>query len=154
MAFEFLLLIIGAILLCVEMFIPGFGVFGISGVAMIVISAILTLLSGPLGAMIVLTELVVLAVIVYVALSYVKKRQLYGKIILSDVLDQPDTDSDDYMELIGRQGIVKTALRPVGTVEFNDMLLEAYAESGFIKKDQYVKVVRVDKRKIYVRPVN
>lgn len=63
------LLVVGAICLMTEIFIPGFGFFGITGIVCLIISSIITVLFVQFGAFIVVGEIFVLVFAVFAAVK-------------------------------------------------------------------------------------
>jgi membrane-bound ClpP family serine protease len=55
--------------------------------------------------------------------------------------------------LIGREGVVLTELRPVGTIDLDGKRIDALAEVGFIPAGARVRVVGVDSTELKVRQV-
>jgi len=54
-------------------------------------------------------------------------------------------------KLLGRTGRVLTTMRPVGMCDFDGRRVECVAESGFVRKDEQVKAIRVDGTQVTVR---
>jgi len=54
------------------------------------------------------------------------------------------SDTDELGELLGWTGRVLTPMRPVGMCEFNKRRVECVSESGYVEKNQQVRVVRVE----------
>ena len=81
------LLIIGIVFLLIEIFVPGFGVFGITGLFAIAISAGKTVFTMENGIMIVVWGLVILAAVGYIAIEAAKRFGVYGKLVLKDTLE-------------------------------------------------------------------
>lgn len=145
-----ILMVIGAILVVAEIFTPGFGVFGISGLLSVIIAAILTIISSPVGPFIVVGEIVALGAIVFFFLDYARKKQLLHRIVLSETLKE-DTTIGDLSFFMGKEGVTKTSLRPVGMVDFNGVSLEVCSDDGYIAENVKVKVVDASKNKLMVK---
>lgn len=145
------LLTVGMVLLGIEIFIPGFGVFGILGLVLILASAVVTVLAVPFGAFILLGELALIALIFYAMYRYIRKHQLYGKLILTDTVNDEIPDIGGLELFTGREGTTKTALRPYGTAEFNGTSLEVCADGGYIDVNTRVKVKSVEGKKVIVQ---
>jgi membrane-bound serine protease (ClpP class) len=143
------LFVAGAFLLTVEIISPGFGIPGITGAVLLIVSVVFTLASAPYGIYIVAAEIVFIAVFGVFLWRFIKKRQLYGKLVLTESLshEQP-TDLRFY---IGKEGIAKTPLKPIGGADFSGSLTEVYSESGFLSEGVRVKVSDVRDNKIYVK---
>ena len=145
------LLILGIVFLLIEIFVPGFGVFGIGGLFAIAISAVITVSTMENGVMIVVSGLVILAAVGYIAVEAAKKFGVYGKLVLKDTLE-PDNENNDAMHsLIGAGGIVKTPLKPHGKVDFDGVVTEAYSDGDYIPTGERVEAYKVYANNLYVR---
>lgn len=149
-----LLLIVGLFFVFIELLVPGFGIFGIIGTVCIILSWLITIFTFKLGLLIVLFEVIFISVLLYLAIKQLKRMQIYGKFILSDVLQQDKKDVGNMDKFVGREGVCKTDLRPFGNAEFNGLILEVLSDDGYIKRDSLVKVIRFEDNKLYVKLVN
>ena len=147
------LIIIGAVLICAEAFLPGFGVCGISGLIAFIGGIVLTIISSPIGLFIALGELGVLALLIFTAIRYIKRKQLHGKLILDSVADLEPPEHGDLSYFMGKEGVTKTTLRPYGKVDFNGTGVEASADGQYIPENVRVKVIDVSGRKVTVKPL-
>ena len=146
-----ILIIIGAILICAEAFMPGFGICGISGLIAFIGGIVLTVIASPIGIFIAIGELGVLGLIVLVAIRYIKRKQLHGKLILDEAPDLEPPEHGDLSYFMGKEGVTKTTLRPYGKVDFNGTSVEAAADGQYIPENTHVKVVDISGRKITVK---
>jgi len=144
------LLVLGIIFLLLEMWLPGMEFFAIAGIISLVVSAILAVLHVPNGWIIVVGQGVIIAGFVYHMYSFMKKKQLQGKLILSENLET--ADSADIGYLVGREGKALTSLRPYGEVDFAGARMEVSSYGPMIKEGTRVRVVDVSEQKIVVRP--
>ena len=149
-----LLLIVGLTCLFIELLIPGFGVFGIIGIILILLSWGITIFTFKLGMVIVLIEIVLITTILYLTIKKLKRMQIYGKFILSDVVEKDKKQVGNMEEFVGREGICKTDLRPFGSAEFNGIILDVLSDDGYIKKNSLIKIIRFEDNKLYVRLIN
>jgi len=149
-----LLLLIGAGLLCIEVTIPGFGICGISGIASVLASMIITIVTIPFGFFIVLIELILLALIFRIIWNYLKKKQLYGKLILNETLNSEEKEIGSLDYFMGKEGITKTPLKPFGMVDFNGVNLQVSSEGSYVQENRKIKVVEIKGGKIIVRQIN
>lgn len=148
-------LIVGIILLGIELIVPGFGIFGISGIISILISWIMTVSTFKFfGITIVLFEIIFISIGFYMLFKKMKKMQLFGRIILSDSNNKNKKDFANLEEFIGREGITRTALRPAGDAEFNGITIEVVSDSGYIDNNTRIKVTKFLENKLYVKPLN
>lgn len=152
----FVCFLLGLILLIVEVFMPGFGLPGISGIILEVVSIVLTYLwHGGLAALgTTLIILAVVAIIISLALRSVNK----GKLSKSPmILNESETAADGYvatrdMEVfLGKEGVTTTVLRPTGMAEFDGVKLNVVADGEYIAKDTKVRVDHVEGARVVVR---
>ena len=143
-----LLLAAAFILITVEAFLPDFGICGILGIAAFISSVIITILYVPFGMYFVLCELVVFGTVMFIIWKYVFKPRFKNDIVLSDTLQvsKPDLDAN---ELIGKEGVVTTPLKPTGLADFNGTILEVCSEGPYVSERSRIKVVdRVNNKPI------
>lgn len=147
------LMLVGVVLLVVEMYIPGFGVPGILGSALVIIGFVI--LRPTLGQALLL--FVILAAILCIALSVClysasKGRLGNSKLVLNDVAVAEDAaETNDLNYFIGREGTAHTALRPAGIGEFDGVKLNVVSDGEFIAQGKRVKVLSVSGNRIVVR---
>ena len=147
------MLLVGVGLLVFEMYIPGFGAPGISGIALLAVGFVLlgpTLEQG-------LLLFAILAAILCVALSIClysasKGRLSKSKLVLNDVAVSADAaENNDLNYFIGREGVTHTALRPAGIGEFDGVKLNVVSDGEFIAKGKRIRVLSVAGNRIVVR---
>jgi membrane-bound serine protease (ClpP class) len=146
-----ILLALSLVCLVVEMFMPGFGVFGISGLLLMIASAVLAVMYIPFGWVFVAAEVAVLILFGYLIFMRIRKRQLYGKLIMNETLNDEIPTFGDLESLIGKEGRTMSALRPFGEAEFNGKQLEVSSEGAYIEKDVRVRVSAINNNRIIVR---
>lgn len=148
--------LLGLALLIVEVFMPGFGLPGISGIILEVVSVVLTYMwHGGLAALgMTLIILALIAIVISLALRSVNK----GKLSRSPViLNETESVEDGYiatkdMEVfVGKEGITTTILRPAGMAEFDGVKLNVVADGEYIPKDVRVQVDHVEGARVVVR---
>jgi membrane-bound serine protease (ClpP class) len=152
---EVLLFLAGLILLAIEFFVPGFGLFGIAGIASILLSLFMTL-GGGVSALSIMASGTVAAVVAFLLLlKYLPSSGLWKRLVLRNELrsEQGYTVSDDLSRLIGQEGVVLTLLRPAGTVRIEEQVLDVVSEGRFIEPGVKVKVLGVHGNRIVVRSI-
>ncbi len=149
-----LLLIVGLFCVFIELLMPGFGIFGILGIIFIILSWGITISTFKLGIVIVLIEIIFISILLFLIIKKLKNMQIYGKFILSDVVQQDKKEVGNMEELVGREGICKTDLRPFGSAEFNGVVLDVLSDDGYIKRNSLIKIIKFEDNKLYVRLVN
>ena len=173
---EVLLFILGMGLIGVEVFLlPGFGVFAISGAILVIVSLIMSMqgfvipdMKGAPWQLVTLERnfIVVglafsLSLIIFVIMvRYLPSVPFFSHLILSaDVKTSAGFSSVamDAAPLLGKKGVVFTALRPVGKIVVldasghqTDQNLEVVTEGDFINKDEAVVIIEIDGSRIVV----
>lgn len=149
------LYVAGLVLLLMEAIMPGFGVAGISGVVMVIISIVL-ISSNFYQAMLILVGTIAIAILLIAALY----KLGYGKrYIKSMILDTEQKNEEGYVsakgneKYLGMRGIVLTPLRSAGTVLVDGKRIDAVSEADYIDKDTEVEVIKIEGSRIIVKRV-
>ena len=145
----------GVILLIVEAFMPGFGVPGISGIILLLAGVAMTWYE--YGAMVGLGTTVAVLALVGVAISVSLKSASSGRLSKSDLIlndtETPPSENADMQLLVGKEGVVKNTLRPVGTAEFDGGKLHVTSDGEYVSEGQKVRIVRVEGTQIFVNKI-
>ena len=145
----------GVILLIVEAFMPGFGVPGISGIILLLAGVAMTWYE--YGAMVGLGTTVAVLALVGVAISVSLKSASSGRLSKSDLIlndiETPPSENADMQLLVGKEGVVKNTLRPVGTAEFDCGKLHVTSDGEYVSEGQRVRIVRVEGTQIFVNKI-
>ena len=146
-----LCLLIGAALMIVEVFLPGFGLPGISGI--VLIGAGVAMLWLKAGALVALATLVVVIAVLAVFVSYMTRRASEGgahaRVFLREKEDLHA--HEDMQVLLGKHGRTTSVLRPAGIGDFDGVRLNVVTEGSFIERDRPIEIVNVDGARIVVR---
>lgn len=168
---------LGVILLLVEIFIlPGFGVAGISGIALMLVGLLAMLVpnapdklpwpetgaawemfqDGLMAMCLGFIGFLVLAALLSRFLpkwSVIQKsRLILAPAVAADDAPRPDTSPMRHVHA-GDSGVTVSALHPVGCVRFGENLLDAVSEGGMIESGKPVRVLRRDGNRIVVEEV-
>jgi membrane-bound serine protease (ClpP class) len=165
---ELLLFVIGLVLLVIELFlIPGFGVVGIAGILLVVLSLVLSMqgfvwpryewewsvfrrnilvvLTGSVGA---IAAFAVLA-------SVIPRVKLFSRLTLQteQTPDQGYTvqPPGSTALLVGKKGCAITTLRPSGKAEFGGEVLPVETDGEFCSAGDPVQIIEVSGNRILVR---
>jgi len=152
---EVLLFIGGCVLVVIELYVPGMGLFGIAGLASILASFFLSL-GANLSALTTMAISLLIAVIVFLLLArYLPSSKLWARLVLKDseTTQGGYTSADDYNCYIGCEGTTITQLRPAGTIEVNGIQLDVVSEGRFLPRGIQVRVVSVKGNRIVVHPI-
>ena len=174
---EIILFLVGMISLALELFVfPGFGVFGMSGVLLILTSIVMashtfvwptqeyeyremgyTLIQVTAAMIAVAAGAVVLA-------RYFPSLPLFNRLVLKPepwtVVGEGDNTPgvkpsmdgyDSLTYLIGESGRTTTVLRPSGKARFGALLIDVTADGVFIEPDSLVEVIDVQGSKVVVK---
>ena len=160
---EILAFLLGLLLLLVEIFvIPGFGIAGISGIVVFGGGLTLSLLgnrdfdfqqvSAADSGRAALTVLVGLgigfALILWLSHKIGSKGPLRRVALNADLGEA--ISSPTHQELIGKEGIAQTVLRPSGKVQIEGQIYDGISESGFVEKGEPIVVIKSENAQVYV----
>jgi len=146
------LVVLGVVAIFLELLMPGWdsyiGVF--VGIAAFGIAAAIAIVFLD-GALFFVGALLALLLIGgYGMYLFIKRKQLHGGMILTEVDDAPQVDLSGF---VGKEGRVITVLRPAGDVDFNGIRREASSDGPFLEKGTRVRVVEIEGTKIVVAPI-
>lgn len=150
---ELILFVSGIFLIIIELYVPGFGFFGLSGICCIVASFFLTL-GGNMVAVNLLAISLVVAIIGFLAIvKFLPTSKLWGKLTLdeAETAQEGFNSSSDYREYLGKEGVVLGLLRPAGVVLIDGVKIDVVSEGQYIEPGTKVKVVSVNGSRIVVR---
>ena len=165
---ELLLFMGGIVLLLLEVFvIPGFGVAGISGLALIIASLILSMQSFIVPEfdwqwdLLNRNVLLVLANTVGAFLAFAGVAYLFGRTNMFSRLKLADTQetaagftvqtTEVRERYLGRTGRAVSTLRPAGSADIDDERVSVEADGEWIDAGTEIEVIRVDGNRIIVR---
>ena len=148
-----LCLLAGVALLVVEVFMPGFGLPGISGLILVVIGIVIAW--NNYGAVAGLAVTLISMALAGIAISASIKSAADGKmsrsaLFLNSTVEKP-AEHEENAALIGREGVTATVLNPVGVADFDGVRLNVLSEGTYLGKGVRVKVIAVEGTKITVR---
>ena len=147
------LYVFGLILLMIEGLIPGFGVFGFTGIICVVVSVALITSNLYQALLLIITTiaLFVLAVVLLYKLGYGSKYMKFLILNTEQKKEEGYTSSKLDSSYIGKTGLAETVLRPAGIVNIDGKRINAQSRGEFIEKDSKVIVIEIDGMKITVK---
>ena len=150
-----ILFILGLGLLFVEIFVPGFGIAGGTGIVLLTIGIIMTARTPFEAFMMVLILLMLIAVVLIVILRSAKKGKLSKKLILRSASKREDgfSATSDTTALVSKEGVAITLLRPSGIGEFDGQRIDVVSEGSYIQPGTKIKIVKTEGRRIVVKPI-
>ena len=152
---ETVLFILGLIFLIVEIFTPGFGLAGGTGLVLLILGIILTARTTLEAVVMVVILILLIAVVLAVILRSAKKGKLSKKLILwsADRHEQGFSTSEDTSALVGKEGVALTVLRPAGSGEFEGQRLDVVTDGSYVEPGTRIKIIRTEGRRIVVGPI-
>ncbi len=149
-------LVLGIVLTGIEIFMPGFGVFGIVGITLLGVGIFLGASTAIEALIIVLIVLIVIGTLVFFALRSAARGRIFkSPLVLKESLDHDAgySATEEMSCFLGREGVTITPLRPAGMADFDGVKLDVVSESAYVEKDVPVRIIQVDGRRIVVRPL-
>lgn len=166
---EIALFFIGVILIALEIFvIPGFGVTGILGIICLVCGLAFSMVSNDyfdfklahpgmlFNSFLIVIGSMFLAVILMVIFGKnILKSSAFKRLVLEDEQksDQGYTSSVSKANLLHKQGVAKTVLRPSGKIEIDGVWYDAVALDGFIDVGDLIYVEKHENYNLFVRKI-
>ncbi|MCC3356673.1 NfeD family protein [Bacillus sp. REN16] len=150
-----ILFVVGIVFVLLEFVLPG-GIIGLIGLGAILTSFFL---AGSSMMVIGISLLVALVATIVVSIILVKvfgkRLHAFKKIILFDSTNTESgyVSNKNRKDLIGKQGIALTTLRPSGTVIINDERIDVVTQGNYIEKNTKVEVIKTEGSRIVVREV-
>lgn len=153
------LFILGLVMCVVEIFMPGFGVFGIGGLVCMALAIILRMTDNGDGWMLLYMLLItaIVCTVCFFVLSNIANKGKFGKNSIFNVESSvPVTRTEgtgDFESLVGQQGVTINDLRPVGQARIGNTVVEVMSANGFIEAGNKVKVIKVEGNVVTVQAV-
>ncbi len=152
---EPLLFFVGIALLIIEIFVPGFGIFGIAGISSIVASFFLVLGGNASAIMWLALSILIGLVCFLLVMRKLPKSKLWNKFVLKNASTKEEgfSSNPDYEKYLGQEGTVLTQLRPGGTAEIAGEKLDVLASGEFVQPGTRITVVKVEGSTLFVKPI-
>lgn len=149
-----LLFVVGLLLIAVEFVVPGFGIFGIAGIAAVVTSIIFASASVEQALRSLGLSLVLSVGFGIVLARQGVRRGWWRRLILGEAVTGRSgyVDAHGLASLVGQEGTTLTPFRPAGTVAVGGRRLDAVSEGDFIPAGHPVVVVAAEGWRLIVRP--
>ena len=167
---EIIALFVGLILLAVEVFvIPGFGIAGVSGIALLLTSLVLIMLNNdffdfefvPMQNILFASIATIGGIaggigLLFVAGARLSRSKFMSHVTLSETQERTQGyTTSRFVEtpMKGKKGTAYTVLRPSGKIMIDGQLYDAYTRGDFIDKGVEVEVVSDEGVSLQVRQV-
>lgn len=151
------LLILGLIFCIIEMFVSGFGVFGIMGGICLFGGIVAKMLYGGTVTQlfIMLFLIAIILLIVFGIAVWSAKRGLLSKtpLVLKETALPENYDEVNMalQKLIGQEGVTVSVCRPQGVVQVGEKFYDIISMDEYLDKGTLVKIVEVQGNTIYVK---
>lgn len=169
---EIIVFFLGLVLLAVEVFVvPGFGIFGISGIIMMVFGLALSMVGNvgfdftgiDLSTLVKSVFVVIISSSVAVGASIALGARLltshaFSKLILNSSQERDkgfvSSGTKGERNHLGKTAVTATVLRPSGKIELEGDLFDATASAGFIDAGKEVIIESFQSAQFFVRAKN
>lgn len=146
------LLILGLLMVCLEIFIPG-GIVGTLGAIALIASIIIGFTEkGSEFGMYWLAAVVILTVVgLFLSIKFLPRSPAGKRIFLSSDEAGYKSTEEGLSELIGKEGTSLTYLRPSGMVDIGGRRIDVVTGGEFLPRGTKVKIVEVAGNRVVVR---
>lgn len=148
--------ILGFAFSILEIFTPGFGAAGISGIVFLILGVMFTARSLLDALIIILIVFIVVGGSLFLIMRSASKGKLQRKLILSDRMDRESgyLSRNEPNSLLGKEGTAITMLRPTGIIDIDGVKFDVVSDGGYLPKGTNVKVSKVEGMRIVVSEYN
>ena len=155
--FAIFLYFVSAILIVAEVFVPSGGLISICALACLIGGLMIFFHSSTTAGWVGIVVAIIMIPSVWIITYRIFPKTRFGKSVTltPSEREQGDAvpDTAELKELLGKEGVVITPLRPVGMCDFSGHRVECVAESGYVDKDNKVKVIHVEGTQLTVRVI-
>ncbi|KAB3526339.1 NfeD family protein [Alkaliphilus serpentinus] len=147
--------LIGFVMIIIEIYIPGFGIAGITGIILFIVGIVLSADSFLEALIMILIILSILGVMLILVINSASKGKFGRSFILTTALNKESgyIGVEDLVYFLNKEGKTVTKLRPSGTADFDGVKLDVVSDGEFIEAGVKVKVISVQGRRIVVRSI-
>ncbi|MEZ6114482.1 MAG: NfeD family protein [Pirellulaceae bacterium] len=175
---EVTLFLVGLVFLALEFFvIPGFGIAGLSGIALMLVSVLMASQDfvipstgreletlGRSAGVVVVSGVVVLVAGVMMT-RWLGEIPLLGRLALRppsdpgqdasmlDKGDKPMAAAAHPLVAVGDWGEAHSPLRPAGRAKFGDHYLDVVADGSYVSAGQQIRVIAIEGNRVVVQPI-
>ncbi|MGI5848617.1 MAG: NfeD family protein [Christensenellales bacterium] len=145
---------VGMVLLLIELFIPGFGIFGGLGLLALILCIIFQAKTLTEALILVLIIGAIIALLAIIAGRSLRKGILYrSSLVLKAAAEKNEgyVSNDDYSRFIGKKGVSLTPLRPAGIAEIDGEKADVVTDGEYIQSGSKIEVSKVSGRRIIVK---
>ncbi len=148
------LILLALVLASFEILVPG-GVLGLLAVISLALAAYLAHEPWGIGGSVLLflgSGFGILFV-VFLEFKILGKSKFRNRFILASAVTGKSESLHSTDEIIGAEGVALTAMAPTGMIRVHDQKYEAFSRSGYLRKDQPVRVVARDNFRLIIEKI-
>ncbi|MCQ4086149.1 nodulation protein NfeD [Saccharibacillus sp. JS10] len=151
--YVWLLFAAGIILMAIEVFVPSFGILGLLGAGSLIGGVVMAAWATGHAMQTLGIAFVLAAAAVGIVVFVFKERGIWNRFILSDSLTSEAgyNSAVTRHELVGRDAVTLTPLRPSGTVLIDGERIDVVSEGSFIERDKAVVIVKTEGSRVVVQ---
>ena len=141
----------GLLVIVAEVMLPSGGILTIIALGLLGYSIYLvfTGISFDAGVMIVIADLILLPIIAIIGFKMLAKSPLSLQSSLQRSAGVVSYD-EKLSELVGKEGVAVTNLRPSGTVKIDNVRVDVVSRGDYIEKGEAVRVLKVEGSRVVV----
>lgn len=147
--------VVGFVLLFIEIFVPGFGIFGALGIVGIFYAIIVSAPSIVEGVIALCLGLIITSIALWILYRFFGLRTKWGNLVLTSTQDRETgfNASKDRRHLMGKRGVTVTPLRTSGWVLFEHGREDVVSDGEMIPNHTVVEVTLVEGSRVVVSRV-
>ena len=152
-----LLAVVGIGLIVLEMFLPGIGLPGISGLIMLLaaIGLVWRAYGAVWGIVACLAVIALVTAAIVISLKSAKNGRLSrSALFLKQTPENASQEEKKKASLVGREGVTQTPLRPSGIILLDGERKSVVTEGEFLDAGKPVRIIHVNGSRIVVEPVS
>ena len=149
----FILLGVGLLLLGAEIFVPG-GILGVMGILSLLGAIILGFVAFPgYGVWIALSIIVLTGIALILWIRIFPNTSLGKNMTISNDLSSSKASEEGIEDLLGKDGITTSKLRPGGFAEINGKRKDVITRGEMINNGKHIKVIEIEANRIVVKKI-
>ena len=148
--------LLGLLALALEVFIAGFGVFGMIGIILFGWGIFLLSVDVAVTLQSMVIAVAISVVVFIVGIKILTRLNFWQRFTLGERQEKNTgytAPRDELRQYAGQEGVTITPLRPAGSAEVNGERLDVVTEGGYVPTGTKIIVVKVEGGRIVVRPL-
>ena len=147
------LFLAGVTLLVLEMYEPGFGIFGTLGVISFVVCIFVTARTVAQGIILTAVFFAIIIGMLIIFFTMLSRNRFPKKLVLqeSTSAELGFSGTEDMQYLLGKIGTVVSICRPAGNADFDGVKLDVVSRGEYIEKGTVVEVIEIEGSRVVVK---